>query len=41
MEPEIQEFAKRLAELADLPLGWQAWRETKDARWTRKPQQAS
>ena len=25
----------RLAELADLPLGWHAWRESQSAPWTR------
>jgi len=29
----------RLEELADLPLGWHAWRESKDASWTRAPKQ--
>jgi hypothetical protein len=27
----------RLEELADLPLGWHAWRESKEAPWTRTP----
>ena len=26
-----------LVELADLPLGWQAWRETRDQPWQRGP----
>lgn len=26
-----------LRELADLPLGWHAWRETQDADWQRAP----
>ena len=25
--------------LADLPLGWHAWREAPDAPWTRRPMQ--
>ena len=32
------EIEPRLLELADLPLGWQAWRESKDAEWIRAPQ---
>jgi hypothetical protein len=27
-----------IAELADLPLGWQAWRTSRDAPWQRGPQ---
>lgn len=27
----------RIAELADLPLGWHAWRETEDAPWKQAP----
>jgi hypothetical protein len=30
-----------LAELADLPLGWQAWRAASDAPWQRGPCEAS
>ena len=26
-----------IAELADLPLGWQAWRDGPDAQWERSP----
>ena len=26
-----------LRELADLPLGWRAWRKNKDAPWQREP----
>jgi hypothetical protein len=26
-----------ITELADLPLGWRAWRETETGRWNRKP----
>jgi hypothetical protein len=26
-----------IAELADLPLGWRAWRETTEAPWKREP----
>jgi hypothetical protein len=26
----------RVSELADLPLGWHAWRETPEAEWVRK-----
>lgn len=26
-----------VAELADLPLGWRAWRQTPDAPWQRRP----
>jgi hypothetical protein len=26
-----------VAELADLPLGWRAWREAPDKPWTREP----
>lgn len=27
----------RIEELADLPLGWHAWRHDEDAPWTREP----
>lgn len=30
----------RIEELADLPLGWHAWRDDKHAPWTRAPKQA-
>jgi hypothetical protein len=30
----------RLEELADLPLGWHAWRESKNEPWTRAPKNA-
>jgi hypothetical protein len=30
----------RIEELADLPLGWQAWRDSKSASWTRAPKVA-
>jgi hypothetical protein len=30
----------RLAELADLPLGWHAWRDDENAPWTRAVKQA-
>ena len=26
-----------VGELADLPAGWQAWRESEDADWVREP----
>jgi hypothetical protein len=26
-----------IVDLADLPLGWTAWRETKEANWQRAP----
>jgi len=29
----------RIGELADLSLGWQAWRETKDGPWNRAPKE--
>jgi hypothetical protein len=29
-----------VAELADLPLGWRAWRESPDAPWQREPRPA-
>jgi len=34
----ILEIDPAVAKLADLPLGWQAWRESKDAEWIRAPQ---
>ncbi|HTM55098.1 MAG TPA: hypothetical protein VL175_13775 [Pirellulales bacterium] len=33
----ILKIEPAVAELADLPLGWQAWRESKDAEWIRAP----
>lgn len=30
----------RIEELADLPLGWHAWRDDEDAPWTREPKRA-
>lgn len=33
---EIIMIEPRLKELADLPLGWHAWRIRKDAPWTRE-----
>lgn len=33
----IYERDKSVAELADLPLGWQAWRDAPDAEWQRAP----
>ena len=30
----------KLEELADLPLGWYAWRDEKDAVWKRAPKQS-
>ena len=32
----IYALEPKIAELADLPLGWCAWRDTKDAAWQRK-----
>jgi hypothetical protein len=29
-----------IAELADLPVGWRAWRESPDGEWRREPQPA-
>ena len=29
----------RIAELADLPLGWHAWRDSENAPWTRAPKE--
>ncbi|MDM0122208.1 hypothetical protein [Variovorax arabinosiphilus] len=29
-----------LSELADLPLGWRAWRKSKDSEWQRAPSEA-
>jgi len=34
---EVLERDPSIAELADLPLGWRAWRETPDALWQRGP----
>ena len=31
----------RLEELADLPLGWHAWRDSKSATWNRAPKKES
>ena len=31
----IFELDNSVGELADLPLGWHAWRERKDAQWQR------
>jgi len=33
----VVERDSSLAELADLPLGWQAWRQQQDSRWERVP----
>lgn len=32
---EIAELDRSIVELADLPLGWRAWRESKGAAWHR------
>lgn len=32
----IFELDRSVEELADLPLGWHAWRENKDAQWQRR-----
>ena len=32
---EILELDSSIANLADLPVGWEAWRETSDSRWER------
>ena len=32
---EIFEIDSTIADLADLPLGWNAWRETKESPWLR------
>ncbi len=34
------EVEPRIAELADLPHGWHAWRQDKDDVWQRAPQEA-
>ena len=34
------EVEPRVAELADLPLGWQAWRQEQSSDWQRAPQDA-
>jgi hypothetical protein len=31
----------RVAELADLPLGWHAWRDDEDGVWTREAKQSA
>jgi len=36
----ICELDASIMTLADLPLGWCAWRETKASAWQRAPQQA-
>jgi hypothetical protein len=33
------EIEPRIEELADLPLGWHAWRDNQNASWTRAPKQ--
>ena len=33
----LTELDSSLQELADLPLGWRAWRTTPDDDWTREP----
>jgi hypothetical protein len=34
---EIVERNEAIKELADLPLGWHAWRESKTGKWMRQP----
>lgn len=34
----IVELEPRVTELSDLPLGWCAWRESKESDWKRAPQ---
>jgi hypothetical protein len=34
----VAEIDPTLAELADLPLGWRAWRHSVGDSWTRSPQ---
>jgi hypothetical protein len=34
---ELFEKDSSIAEVADLPLGWRAWRESPDAPWHRTP----
>ncbi len=34
----IIELDSSVLELADLPLGWQAWRQTRDDPWVRESQ---
>ena len=36
----VLEIEPRVAELADLPLGWHAWRESHEADWQRAPMDA-
>ncbi|HEY2893168.1 MAG TPA: hypothetical protein VGJ16_03120 [Pirellulales bacterium] len=33
----ILDIEPRITELADLPLGWRAWRASKQAEWIRAP----
>lgn len=33
----IVQLDPSILELADLPLGWHAWRDTKNSAWQRKP----
>jgi hypothetical protein len=35
----VVEIDPSINELADLPLGWHAWRDTKDLPWKRAPKQ--
>jgi hypothetical protein len=32
---EMLDLEPRISELADLPIGWHAWREKRDAEWMR------
>lgn len=34
---EMVELDESVCELADLPLGWRAWRKTRDGEWIRSP----
>jgi hypothetical protein len=34
---DVLEKDRSIAELADLPLGWRAWRDSPDAPWQRAP----
>ncbi len=36
---EIIAIDSSILELADLPLGWHAWRKTKESPWTREKMQ--
>jgi hypothetical protein len=36
----IFELEPRISELADLPTGWHAWRDSKDSPWLRAPNRA-